>query len=103
MKSLYSPEQTARILRHASACDVLTCGVSTECCATDGELRGLLLEFDRQLGLVRERVAAIQREANGPNEWQLSLGTIDTMCEAILNPDFAAEIGVEPTLPERTA
>lgn len=97
---LYSPEQTARIIRHASTCGFLSCRQPGSDCATDGEMRGLLLEFDRQITLVRERVAAIIREAQRPgHEWHLNFGVIATMCEAILNPDFAAEIGVDPTPP----
>jgi len=49
--------------------------------------------------LIRERVAAIQRETKRPGDPYLILSTIDAMCEAILNPDFAEEIGVDPTLP----
>lgn len=57
---------------------------------------------------MRERVAAIQREthfherpeviASGNVDLVRDLAAIDAMCEAILNPDFADEIGVEHTL-----
>jgi hypothetical protein len=57
---------------------------------------------DPLLAKVRERVAAIQREtwSRGiSTDPARDLATINTMCEAILDPDFAEEIGVEPTLP----
>jgi hypothetical protein len=55
------------------------------------------------LQLVRERVSAIQRETQRPGDPMLILITINTMCEAILNPDFADEIGVDRTLPYEAA
>lgn len=51
---------------------------------------------EAKIATLLDRIRSIQREARRPGDLKLNMGTIDAMCEAILNPDFAEEIGVEP-------
>jgi hypothetical protein len=71
-------------------------GLQCPSCSLRGQS---VVEFQaKKLELVRERIAAIQRETKRPGDLALNMGTIEAMCAAILNPDFAEEIGVEATL-----
>lgn len=84
----------------------LACGLKVAAVECETERHDeRIADAEAKVRLLLERVGSIGREAatndDAPLDLALlALGTISAMCESILNPDFAKEIGVEPFTPE---